>query len=205
MFTGMQRAKRSWIYSGLALPKGVGLVRPAAAVLERRPAGSEAVLALRVALIGDELAVGLQTALRVLGEEAGAAIDSRARRGSTVAAWIEEGWLGDVLSGLPAWVVAAFTWGIVSTNRFAVPTGAMRVAQDTADRTGARIIWVAPPAVLPDAVREVRENVIGARHGVLTSEGLDIQLGPDGTRPTVLGYAGWAGAVWRQLESGARA
>ncbi len=200
----MQQSKRAWIYSGLALPKGVGLVRTAGAVLEHREAGSETLLTLRVALIGDELAEGLQKALRVLGEGSGAAIDARPRRGSTVAAWIEEGWLREALAALPACVVAAFTWGILSERRRAVPTGAMRVAQEAADLAGARIIWVAPPTVLPDAVREVRENVIGERHGVLTSEGLDIQLGPDGARPTVLGYAGWAGAVWRQLESGAR-
>lgn len=161
-------------------------------------------MALRVALIGDELADGLQPALRVLGEEAGASIDARPRRGSSVATWVDEGWLLDALLGLPAWVVAAFAWGIINSDRYAVPTGAMRVAQGLADGVGSRIIWVAPPGVLPDAVREVQENVVGERHGVLSTRGLQIQLGPDGEQPTVLGYAGWAGAVWRQLgiESG---
>jgi hypothetical protein len=198
----MQSQKRAWIYSGLALPKGVGLVRPAAGILERRRPGPEALRDLRVALVGDELAEGLERALCVLFQEAGALMEARCRRGSTVAAWVEEGWLADVLAARPAGVLAAFTWGVVGPNRYTVPTGAMRVAQEQADALGARIVWVAPPTVLPDAAREVRENVIGERHGVLTSEGLDIQLGPDGASPTVLGYAGWAGAVWRQFESG---
>jgi hypothetical protein len=199
----MQTAKRRWIYSGLALPKGVGIVRRSAGVVARPQADFGAVRTLRVALIGDELGDGLSMALRLLGEESGASVNSCPRSGSTVAAWLDEGWFDDVLVGLPQWVIAAFTWGIPSPERLAVPTGAMRVAQEAADRVSARVVWVAPPGVLTDAVREVSENVIGARHGVLSSEGLQIQLGPDGERPTALGYAAWAGNVWKQLEQGA--
>ncbi len=196
----MQTAKRRWIYTGLALPSDVGLVRHSEIPSDLPKVELSSI---RLALIGDELAEGLQTALSVLGEESGAFVDARPRRGSTVAAWLDGGWLAEVLEGMPSWVVAAFHWGVVSASRFAVPTGAMRVAQDEADRCGARIVWVAHPGVLPDALREVRENVVGNRHGVLSSQGLHIQVGPDGTDPTALGYAGWAGAVWKQIESGA--
>lgn len=199
----MQTAKRRWIYSGLALPKGVGVVRRSLAGLGVPRPDLASGPTLRVALIGDELGDGLAMALRLLGEEAGAAVDACPRPGSTVAGWLDEGWFEQVLAGLPQWVVAAFMWGLPGGERMAVPTGAMRVAQDAADRAEARLIWVAPPGSLPDAVREVRENVVGARHGVLSTEGLQIQLGPDGAQPTALGYAAWAGNVWRQLEQGA--
>jgi hypothetical protein len=199
----MQTAKRRWIYSGLAIPKGVGVVRRSGADVSRPRADFGAGPTVRVALIGDELADGLSMALRLLGEEAGALIDSCPRPASTVASWLDEGWFDHVLAGTPQWVVAAFTWGIPGSARLAVPTGAMRVAQESADRVAARVVWVAPPGVLADAVREVRENIIGERHGVLSTEGLQIQLGPDGERPTALGYAAWAGNVWKQLEQGA--
>lgn len=199
----MQTAKRRWIYSGLALPKGVGTVRRSPASLGAARPDPGPSTTLRVALIGDELGDGLSMALRLLGEESGASVDACPRHGSTVAAWLDEGWFDQVLVGLPQWIVAAFMWGIPVPTRLAVPTGAMRVAQEAADRIEARLIWVSPPGVLSDALREVRENVIGERHGVLSSEGLQIQLGPDGACPTALGYAAWAGNVWKQLEQGA--
>jgi hypothetical protein len=100
-------------------------------------------------------------------------------------------------------VVAAFTWGVAGGEHVTVPTGAMRVSQAMADAVSVRVLWIAPPGALPDAVREVQQNVVSPRHRLLTNDGLRIHLGPDGTRPTALGYAGWAGAVWKQLEAGA--
>lgn len=41
---------------------------------------------------------------------------------------------------------------------------------------------------------------IGLGAPVLRADRLGLDLGPDGKTPSVLGYAGWAGALWRWLQ-----
>ena len=59
--------------------------------------------------------------------------------------------------------------------------------------TKAETVWVAP---LSDGTKKPSRP---HRSDVFPSDALTVPRGPDGRSPTAIGYAGWAGAIWRWL------
>ena len=83
----MRRAKREWIYVGLAVPEGAALVRRA----DPRPRPA------RVLLAGGPSAELLRTPLYELAQGALVRLDTAIRREATASAWLGGGWLAPAL------------------------------------------------------------------------------------------------------------
>jgi hypothetical protein len=65
---------------------------------------------------------------------------------------------------------------------------------------GGAVAWLRPPAAGEFGVKALRSVLDKAKMPSFHSEALGLALGPDGETPTVAGYAGWAGALWRWLR-----
>ena len=58
------------------------------------------------------------------------------------------------------------------------------------------VAWLRDPKAGPGVRKVLDEAKVPSFH----TEALSLPLGPDGVTPTVAGYAGWAGALWRWLK-----
>jgi lysophospholipase L1-like esterase len=68
-------------------------------------------------------------------------------------------------------------------------------------RKQAPVVWIGPPK-LPKtgtngAIPLILRNVPSSHY--YPSQGLTIPRGPDKLHPTTVGYAGWAGAIWKWI------
>lgn len=180
----MDARKRTWIWGGLALPPGAGLVRPGRV--------RAAVAAPRLLLVGDGHARGLMVPFRQLAEDAGHGFRADARPGTTVVDWASQPWLRAQLTAYePSLVLVSLAGGRVPAP---IEARAMTdwIYHLLASR--ARPVWIAPPAPNQAALRsELRDELRRAGIATFPSEKLALQ-------PTALGYAGWAGAIWRWLS-----
>ena len=182
----VERTKKAWLYGGLALAEGVGLVSTPEAS-EHPPFQ----LGGSVVLFGDELALGLGTPFRELCEMDWLGLEVSGRRGSKPSEWLDRGW-AKKLGGRPAptLFLGAFQWPS------SAPDAAMRAIEHVVEASGP-VLWLAPPwAAEASRAMELRQR---PPHGVFCADALDIPLGPDGRQPTAMGYAGWAGALWKWL------
>lgn len=166
----MRAAKRQWIYTGLAVPRGVALVR-------RTPARPEQARRGTIVLVGDETAHALATPLSDLAKDAGTPFVARYAPRSTALDWSTDAVLESQLQRLrPSHVLYAMD---------GQDARAVVLLATKAQRVGARPQWLATPG------RPVAPFVDTMRppFGV-------VQPG----RPMTVGiYAAWAGAIWRHL------
>jgi hypothetical protein len=196
----MHPRKRSWIWGGLGLASSSGLV---VASEPKKPAtGGKGCLVrgARMLVVGDATAKGLGPALRQLAQEEGVLLVAGGRPGSTIADWAKEPWLAEHLGAFPA-TIAVVSLGLadLSTERDISPDlAAIARTLRTARPPGVPSVWVLPPK--PRAETEVLRAVLG-RFGAacFPSDALVLPRGQDGVLPTAIGYAGWAGAIWRWL------
>jgi hypothetical protein len=215
-------ARHRWIYAGLALADGVGLVSapersappsqppppPAQPTELPTPAQTRRPLLLpgqQAALFGDALAAGLVVALTHLTNEARVPLYAQARRDNTVEDWVVRGWFADVLRDRPQVILGAFRWAAT------VPAAAMHRIEELATERAARMVWLAPPGAteaqivgVARALNELRAGRPYWPHRLFRSDGLTIPVGPDGATPSAMGFAGWAGALWAYLSSAGR-
>lgn len=193
----VQAQKITWIYAGMAHPTGVALARPARP--HRLPPGS------RLLLAGDDFASGLATPLRRLSS------DRKVKFRLVVASpqEVESPFLGgelakqadritkDAMEFKPTVTLVSLPWPelMTSDKMDAVAAKLGRRIRST----GSSLAWIRPPTGLTSG--PVLKGVLD-RSNVPSfhSEALGLPLGPDRRTPTVVGYAGWAGAIWRWLR-----
>ncbi len=132
----MRSEKRLWIYTGLSVPEGAGLVRRLAA--RARPVGRSAA-AVRILLLGDSHAQGLLPPMSRLAGDAGAALHADARLGSSLRDWATQGWLQAHL--------AAFRPTAVFVAMDHRDPLARRMVQARVRRIRAEIFWLLPAGV----------------------------------------------------------
>jgi lysophospholipase L1-like esterase len=185
---------RRWILGGLLIGTGVGL----AALATRRPKLRDDT---RLLLIGDSLAVGLDSHMRQMAVEEGIAYEGRGISGSRIDQWADDPWLDQTLRDFqPTMVLVS-----LGTNDEALGPGAVdRQAHDFIalyDKllsSGADVMWIGPPD-LPFESAGIADMIRDNVRYYFESEDYDIPRGPDDLHPTAAGYAGWAGAIWRWL------
>lgn len=218
----MDSTKRRWIYAGLVLVAGVGLVTavqasvqaegppeppappgpPPAPVPERPAQLGRGLLrsGARVLLVGDSLAQGLSVSMAKLAKDASVPFLGHGIVSTRINQWCCQPWLAaDVLAAKPTLVLVS-----LGTNDAALADPTVERAQlqkllAALVATGAKVVWIAPPKVKLPSESVVREMIRATGLDVFPSDALAIPRGPDGLHPTAAGYAGWAGAIWRWL------
>jgi lysophospholipase L1-like esterase len=191
-------SNRRWIYVGLGLAAGYGLVR---IIWAPRIKPGET----RLLVIGDSLAVGLAPYLRDMAGRERIAFASLAKVGTRIDQWADSASLRELLAKFRPTVVLVS----LGTNDEYL-TGADAVERQRAAMrrlvallmtvTPQHIIWIGPPT-LPKATNGIVPMLkaeIPSRD-YFPSDQLAIPRGPDGIHPTARGYAGWAGAIWQWL------
>lgn len=175
-FRTLNPRKRTWVYAGLALAAGVGLVtsRPrkglgGAGSARPRTLG----LGARLLLVGGA-AAGLATPLRRLAHEAGVTFHVEQR--------------------LDPAVVARFRPTVALVAADIVPPHAAAFVARVCG-AGARLVWILPAGASPS----IAASLVTAGAEIFRVDALSIPRGPDGAHPSVMGYAGLAGAIWRWL------
>ena len=194
------RTSKQWLYAGLALVAGVGVVRLMSGPRLRK--------GLKVLLIGDSLAVGTAPHYAALAKEAGVEFKGLGVTGTRIDQWAGSQELPKVLGSFNPDLVLislgtndAFMQGadVVAKQR----TQLERLLQQLQGRD---VVWIGPPTLpnppSPGIVLMIQEaaGALAPRFHYFHSERLQIPRGPDGIHPTVRGYAGWAGAVWHWLS-----
>lgn len=190
---------RHWLYAGLALATGYGMVR-----LVEGPQLKFGVS--RVLAIGDSLAVGLSPYLAQLSSPRRVAFDSLAVVGTRIDQWSSNPVLQQKLADFQPTLVLVS----LGTNDAYMLGGASVAEQQRLKlrdlvamikAAGADYVWIGPPtlpaAKSPEVLGMIRSEVPSSRY--YHSERLNLPRGPDGLHPTIKGYAGWAGALWTHL------
>jgi hypothetical protein len=180
----MEPSKRAWIWGGLNLAPGVGLVAAVPKASPGLPPRRRIAPDRRVLVLGGTLASGLASPLQQLAREARVVLKVHAVPGAPAAA-------------THATVVAeGKTLVLVVLEPEDVgPDASQPLAQlvKKLRQLGVEAVWVAP--LSDGSKRPARPQ----RSDVFPSDALQIPKGPDGRSPTAIGYAGWAGAIWRWL------
>jgi len=155
---------------------------------------------MRVALIGDSLAVGLAPHLQKLVTQSDSGMLARfryeAKAGTTVKQWVDNRWADWLEAYAPTLIIV-----VLGTNDLgyspAPPRGPYEQFRDRLRATGARIVWVQPP-IMP------AHPMIGVR-ALIESLGVDVvpaatvPLSSDGVHPS--SYSGWAQQIWQAIRS----
>ena len=211
----MDSRKQAWIWAGLALAGGVGVVVLASSLggskaeppapgdapapgtsPETPPVKREPIVRPgdRVLLLGDSLAVGLSTPLRQLCKGRDATLTAQAKEGTTISAW------GSY--DPPEQDVCLVSLG----------TNDMKMLDPLAERPkldallarlkgkSRRVVWLAPPP-MPFPDRGVLAMIDDALRGsaLAAVPSLDVPRAPDKIHPTAAGYAAWAGFIWQLI------
>ena len=184
----MEPSKRAWIWGGLNLTPGVGLV----AAVPRSGPGLKPSRRIapdrRVLVLGGTLASGLGSPLQQLAREARVVLRVHATPGAPAAA-TRATVVAEAKTSRPDLVL------VVLEPEDVGPEASQALAQlvKTLRQLGVEAVWVAP---LSDGSKKPARP---QRSDVFPSDALQIPKGPDGRSPTAIGYAGWAGAIWRWL------
>jgi len=187
----MEPSKRAWIWGGLNLAPGVGLVAAVPKTAKGREPRRRIVPDRRVLVLGGSLAHGLTTPLRQLASESKLALKICAvpgARASDAAASVG----AEAEAMRPDLVLVVLEPLDVAEGA----SGALAQLVKALRATKAEVVWVAPLAPIADGTSRVTRP---HRSDVFPSDALAVPRGPDGRSPTAIGYAGWAGAIWRWL------
>lgn len=190
-----------WIYAGLGLAAGVGLVVASSSKEKSLPESPKSPFLRagdRVLLIGDSLAQGLSVPMKQLASEDQIAFLADGRQGTRIGQWGVEPWLSqDLATFRPTLVLVS-----LGTNdmRMTDPNGERpALAALLLALRGLRALWIAPPT-MPFPDRGVRAMIADTEVPTFHSESLSIPRGPDGIHPTASGFAGFAGSVWKSIR-----
>jgi len=199
----LKSSKIEWIYAGLGLAAGVGLVvalsRSSDSVDTPYIGPSD-----RLLLIGDSLAEGLAPPLKTLAQASQIPFFADAKRGTRFVAWAEKPWLYDDLSSFQPTVTLVslgtnVMTGLPNPEEEAAALGAI---VRTIVSSGSRVIFIAPPSMPFNqaTMDKVRAMIAAQGKLIFPSDSLNIPRGSDGIHSTSSGYAGWAGAVWQWMS-----
>ena len=196
------RISKSWLYGGLILAAGFGMMRLASAPRLKR--------GMRVLVVGDSLAVGMGPHFQSLGKESGIDVKVQASVGTRIDQWAGSTKLQQALESFrPNMVIVS----LGTNDEYLTGSDAVAKQQAALERLIAKfqsagvehIVWVGPPT-LPKQSNGITAMIQEAAGGLsprfhyFHSERLEIPRGPDKIHPTARGYAGWAGAVWHWLS-----
>lgn len=198
----MDPKKRAWIWSGIALATGVGVVLMMGSAADAT-VGPLLVPGDRLLLLGDSLAEGLATPLGQLSHDTHVDFASDGRSGTRIADWASQSWLETALARRPKLVIVSLGTNDMLMLDPRIETGQLRALVARIKASGARQLWLMPPT-MPFDDHGVRAMLEEAGMDLFPSDALDIPRGPDLIHPTAMGYAGWAGAVWQYLIAGSR-
>jgi hypothetical protein len=197
--------KNAWIYAGLAVAAGVGLVTiasPKSALGDPDECRRLRCLSeRRILLIGDAMAHGLSMSLEKLAHGAKTEFLTIAKpTGVRVADWPALLEQERIRQYLPKLVLVAIGPADLRTKQGTIDSASMAALTAMLKTLPSSVIWVNPPKmpVEDPKIREAIKSVGGA--DLYPSEVLAIPRGPDGLRPTTAGFAGWAGAIWRWIS-----
>lgn len=208
----MRPSSRQWIYAGLLLVAGLGMVRLLNGPRIRR--------GLRVLLIGDSLAVGMAPHFSMLAKDAGVEFKSLAKVGTRIDQWASSAELKKLAESFKPDLVLV---SLGTNDEFMRGADVVQKQQVQLEKLLAvltewpraidyglgpeHIVWIGPPTLpnppSPDVAKMIQESagsVLSPKFHYFHSEKLTIPRGPDGIHPTVRGYAGWAGAIWHWLS-----
>ena len=194
------RSSKQWLYAGLAVVAGVGVVRLLSGPRIRR--------GLKVLLIGDSLAVGTAPHYAALAKEAGVEFKSLAVTGTRIDQWASSVELPKILQSFKPDLILVS----LGTNDAFMKGDVVAKQRAQLDRLlqalhGSEVVWIGPPTLpsppSPGIITMIQDSSgspLAPRFHYFHSERLQIPRGPDGIHPTARGYAGWAGAVWHWLS-----
>ena len=208
----MRPSSKQWLYAGLALVAGLGVVRLLNAPRLKK--------GMRVLLIGDSLAVGMAPHFSALSKEAGIDLKTLATVGTRIDQWATNSELKKLLETFQPELVLI---SLGTNDEFMRGTDVVAKQQVQLEKLVAlltqwprsrdygmgpdHIVWIGPPALpsppSPGMVAMIQEgagNALTPRYYYFHSERLQLPRGPDQIHPTVRGYAGWAGAIWHWLS-----
>lgn len=192
-------SSRRWIYVGLGLAAGVGLVK---LIFASRLKPGET----RLLVVGDSLAVGLSPYLNDLAKSERIGFSSLAIVGTRIDQWSDSAALRERLASFRPTVVLVslgtndeYMSGDVVARQQAALGRLVALLMTAAPE---HIVWIGPPTLPKPTsngiVAMLKVNIPSRDY--FPSESLTIPRGPDGIHPTARGYAGWAGAIWQWLS-----
>lgn len=192
--------ERRWLYAGLAVVAGVGLVR----LIGRGPKIGDGT---RLLVIGDSLAVGLGPALQAMAKEQKIPFDAVAEVGTRIDQWATRPDLDQHLAAFKPTLVLV---SLGTNDEYMQGDWVVGRQHDAAvallnkiTKAGADYVWIGPPT-LPKAksngIVTMLKKMIPSTHYFPTDTALTLPRGPDNIHPTVSAYAGWAGAIWQWLS-----
>lgn len=190
---------RTWLYAGLIVAAGISI----SSILK---AGPRVKKGDRVLLFGDSLAVGLSPPLADLTKSGGVGFKGIGKVGSTVRDWSGQTKLAaDLRAALaerPTVVLCS-----LGTNDEALSPEAARAEVPLIDTlialvrdSGAELGWIGPPRLQKTNGFSAIIQAKVPQNRYFHSETYEIPRSSDGLHPTVLGYAGWAGVIWRWIS-----
>lgn len=190
---------RRWVYGGLAVAAGVGLVKLIARGPRIEPGKT------RLLLVGDSLAVGMKPHFAALAREHRVPFEAQAISGSRIDQWATSKKLAEKLATFhPTLAVVS-----LGTNDEYLKGDAAKRQRPHLDAllgklqgAGAEVAWIGPPTLPKPAsngIVPLLQHTVPPTH-YFHSETMPIPRGPDKLHPTARGYAGWAGAVWQWLS-----
>lgn len=208
----MRPSSKQWLYAGLVLVAGLGMVR----LLN----GPRIKKGMRVLLIGDSLAVGMAPPFAALAKEAGVDFKAMATVGTRIDQWASNAELKKLLGTFQPELVLislgtndSFMQGkdVVTKQQAQLEKLLALLTQWPRSRDyglGAEhIVWIGPPTLpnppSPGISKMIQDNAgtpLSPRYSYFHSERLQLPRGPDNLHPNARGYAGWAGAIWHWLS-----
>lgn len=207
----MRPSSKQWLYAGLALVAGLGMVRLLNGPRLRK--------GMRILLIGDSLAVGMAPHFAALAKEAGIDFKAMATVGTRIDQWATNADLKKLLETFqPELVLVSlgtndeFMKGadIVAKQQAQLEKLLTLLSQWSRSRDyglGAEhIVWIGPPTLpnpptpgISKMIQDAAGSALSPRFYYFHSERIQMPRGPDNIHPTARGYAGWAGAIWHWL------
>ena len=208
----MRPSSKQWLYAGLVLVAGIGMVRLLNGPRIRK--------GMKILLIGDSLAVGTAPHFAALAKEARAEFKSLAKEGTRIDQWSSSADLARLLSTYqPDLVLVSLGTndsfmqgaGVVAKQQQALEKlYALLTQWPRANGTGRgaeHIVWIGPPTLpnppnpgISKMIQDSAGSAISPHYHYFHSERLQLPRGPDNLHPTARGYAGWAGAIWHWLS-----
>lgn len=196
-YNGAVTKHLDWIFAGIAVAAGYGLVRALRCDPIIRPGDP-------IFLFGDSLAVGLDPFLRRLAAENRIAYGSESKGGTTMRYWLQNSVFKAHLQQTGAKVVLISlgtndTYSNLTAAQLRQDAEAiLQLAQGSERR---KVLWILPPKLPKEdrASPAIRDTGVD----VYESSRLEIPMGGDQIHPTSSGYAMWAGMVWRHATCAA--
>jgi len=194
----MESGKRSWIYAGIAVAAGVGLVSS----MSKSGLGSdERCRRLRcmkgggIVLLSDAIGGGLAVPIAKLAAGSKMRLVAHHLRAGSTTRLLADPVREFVATRKPDLVLVA-VGGDELRAAGKLDAAALRRLATAIEDAGAPVVWIGPPM----ASQAAAGALLAPGREVFSSSALKIDRGPDGTTPTAAGYAGWAGAIWRWLS-----